>query len=439
MFIFEDKVMIQKSYLHTLLVFLMIGFLSACKVQKKTAVNGDASALQRNVKKDVEPLISAIKTDYILKDSSMIVMYLKVDFENLDGSGLTSVAALNKKFKTNWAYNPSAGIKEKLESGRIEMDANNAELEGNRLYLKLEIPRLREYSEAIFALEFIDLSASRKFTNQTLIDFNGTRPNHRYGLFVNNSSRPTFESFVLAGTPIAFKSMNGKPQPLYLKRYSSESLAALSPMSTSKRDELTGFKEEELISFMSGETLNLSKEGTYVLLDSSEGVKNGFGFLVVNNRYPRLTKVEDLVEPLIYMSTNDEIKALKETEKFKESLDLYFLAMTAGKESLAKQIIKSYYRRVEKANDLFSTYKEGWKTDKGMIYLILGPPSRIQRSGQREVWLYAQSANFSEIIFTFYRKQNQFSEDHYELVRYPEYGAYWYPFVEAWRTGSVLE
>ncbi|WP_162628284.1 GWxTD domain-containing protein [Arcticibacterium luteifluviistationis] len=431
--------MIQKSYLHTLLVFLMLGFLSACKVQKKTAVNGDASALQRNVKKDAEPLISAIKTDYILKDSSMIVMYLKVDFENTVGSGLTSVAAINKKFKTNWAYNPVGGIKEKLESGRVEMDANNAELDGNRLYLKIEIPRLREYSEAILALEFIDLSASRKFTNQTLIDFNGTRPNHRYGLFVNGSNRPTFESFVLAGTPIVFKSINGTPQTLYLKRYSSESPAALSPMSTSKRDDLNGFVEDETISFKSGETLNLSKEGTYVLLDSSEGVNNGFGFLVVNERYPRLTQVEDLVEPLIYMSTNDEIKALKETEKFKESLDLYFLAMTAGKEALAKQIIKSYYRRVEKANDLFTTYKEGWKTDKGMIYLILGPPSRIQRSGQREVWLYAQSANFSEIIFTFYRKQNQFSEDHYELVRYPEYGAYWYPFVEAWRTGSVLE
>ena len=89
--------------------------------------------------------------------------------------------------------------------------------------------------------------------------------------------------------------------------------------------------------------------------------------------------------------------------------------------------------------NFLQTYKEGWKTDKGMIYLVLGPPSRIQRNGLREVWLYSQSANFSEIIFTFYRKPNQFSEDHYELVRYPEYGAYWYPFVEAWRTGSVLE
>ncbi len=74
-----------------------------------------------------------------------------------------------------------------------------------------------------------------------------------------------------------------------------------------------------------------------------------------------------------------------------------------------------------------------------MVYLILGAPTRIQKNGAREVWLYAQSQNLQEIIFNFYRKPNQFSEENYELVRYPEYGAYWFPFVEAWRTGSILE
>jgi GWxTD domain-containing protein len=430
--------MTQKRYLHIIFTFLVFGLLTSCKVQNKTAVSKNALS-QKSNEKETQPYITAIKTDYILKDSSTVVLFLSIDFENLESSGINSIEAVQKKFRTNWAYNPATGIKEKLASGRFIIDNSNASLNGNLLLLEFEIPRLKIYTNAVLALEFIDLAASRKFTNESLIDFNGERPNHRYGMFLNDKKRPTFDAYVLANSKIVFKSINQVAKKLYLKRYISDIPAALSPMSTSKRNEFSTFQEKETISITTGKPIYLENEGTYVLFDDSLRVENGYGFLVVNERYPRLTKEEELIEPLIYMSTNDEINGFKEKEELKKALDLYFLAMTSGNQSLAKQIIKSYYRRVEKANKLFTTYKEGWKTDKGMIYLILGPPSRIQRNGQREVWLYAQSANFSEIIFTFYRKQNQFSEDHYELVRYPEYGAYWYPFVEAWRTGSVLE
>ena len=74
-----------------------------------------------------------------------------------------------------------------------------------------------------------------------------------------------------------------------------------------------------------------------------------------------------------------------------------------------------------------------------MVYIVLGPPSKVQRFRDREVWLYSQSGNFSEIIFTFYRTNNQFTDNYYELVRYPDYKQYWYPYVEAWRNGRIIE
>ncbi|MFT5885487.1 MAG: GWxTD domain-containing protein [Arcticibacterium sp.] len=431
--------MIQKSSSAIIVFFLVLFGLSSCKVQNRKVTNQSDLTAKGENKGESEPYITSIKTDYILKDSSSLMLYLEVEFENLLASGLTSIGDFQKKFRTNWVYNPAFGIKEKLESGRMAMTEKNSTLEGNTLSMELELPRLRTVSEVKLVLEFIDLSASRKFTNEAFIDFNAERPNHRFGMFVNGDSRPTFKSYVTTSTPIRFKSVDELARPLFLKRYATKSPPALSPMSTSKRSDFTTFEEKEVIRFYSGDELKLTQEGTYVLLDEEEGLGNGFGFLVVNERYPRLTAAEDLLGPLAYMSTNSEIIDFREADTLKNALDLYFLKMSVGNETLAKQVIKSYYRRVEKTNSLFTSYKEGWKSDKGMIYLILGPPSRIQRTGDREVWLYAQSANFSEIIFTFYRKQNQFSENHYELVRYPEYGAYWYPFVEAWRTGNVLE
>ncbi|WP_304235325.1 GWxTD domain-containing protein [Jiulongibacter sediminis] len=426
------------KYKGLLSFFFAFAVLSACKVQNKTSVNSESLTSRKEMKKELNPFISAMKVEYILKDSTEIVVFLDATIENLESNEINSIEELADRFRVTWALQAPTGIKEKYESGRVNFEEVEASLLDQKLNMVFEIPRLREFQEASLSMEFIDISASRKFTNESYVDFNAQRPNRRFGMYLENQDIPFFDAYVNVGNKVTFKSMDGFEHPLVLKRYRTEAPAALSPMSSSKRNELAGFREEETIKFKSGEELRLDKEGTYVLYDQ-EKFDAGYGFMVVDERYPRLSEEEELTEPLVYMSTNDEINNLKGAEDFKKALDLYFLNMTSGNQALAKQIIRSYYRRVKRANELFTTYKEGWKTDKGMIYTVLGPPSRIQRNGMREVWLYSQSANFSEIIFTFYRKPNQFSEDHYELVRYPEYGAYWYPFVEAWRTGSIME
>jgi hypothetical protein len=104
---------------------------------------------------------------------------------------------------------------------------------------------------------------------------------------------------------------------------------------------------------------------------------------------------------------------------------------------VARRTIKAYYRRVTEANRLFTTYKEGWKTDMGMVYIVFGPPNRVQYLKDKEVWTYAQSANYAELNFNFVKRPNLFVEDHYELLRYVDYEPYWYPTVEEWRTGVV--
>ncbi len=420
-----------------ILVFAIL--ISACKVQNKMPVGNDASASQKTEKKDENLFISAMRTNYIIKDSSKIEVYVEADFENLEKNSVSGIGELSKKIKVNWTLQPSSGIKEKLDAGKIELGEASGELKENTVSFHFTIPRLKDRTDGNLALEFIDPSAARKFTNELYIDFSSKRPNHLFGMYVNGSSSPSFQAYRQAGQRIVFRSEDGLSHELLLKYYEAGSPAALSPMSNSKRDELGFYTEKERRLVKSGEEVLLDKEGTYVVFKDTSGMENGYGFLVTDDRFPRLTMPEDLTEPLVYMSTNDEITRFKASTEYKQALDLYFLHMTSGNQALAKTVVRSFYRRVEKANKLFTTYKEGWKTDKGMIYLILGPPSRIQKNGNREVWLYAQSANFSEIIFTFYRKPHQFSEDHYELVRYPEYGAYWYPFVEAWRTGSVLE
>ncbi|CUS97606.1 GWxTD domain-containing protein [Candidatus Kryptonium thompsonii] len=56
--------------------------------------------------------------------------------------------------------------------------------------------------------------------------------------------------------------------------------------------------------------------------------------------------------------------------------------------------MEEYYSRVKYANEHFGHYLEGWKTDMGMVYIIFGPPSSVDRhpfdinAKPYEIWYY---------------------------------------------------
>ena len=58
------------------------------------------------------------------------------------------------------------------------------------------------------------------------------------------------------------------------------------------------------------------------------------------------------------------------------------------------EIFDEYFRRIAFANENFSNYIEGWRSDRGMVYTILGAPNNIDRhpfeydSKPYEVWEY---------------------------------------------------
>jgi hypothetical protein len=64
----------------------------------------------------------------------------------------------------------------------------------------------------------------------------------------------------------------------------------------------------------------LTEPGLYFFREDTNAV-NGIGILIVDNRFPRMTRPEELVKPLIYISTNNEIKELVSTQAPKKTLD----------------------------------------------------------------------------------------------------------------------
>jgi len=119
------------------------------------------------------------------------------------------------------------------------------------------------------------------------------------------------------------------------------------------------------------------------------------------SRWPGVpSSIKDLdkaIKQLVYIATEDEIEKIEETEnrdeKVKEYLN-FWKKKDPTPQTEDNPIFDEYYRRVFYANEKFSHYIEGWKTDRGMVFIILGPPNNVDRhpfefnTKPYEVWEY---------------------------------------------------
>jgi hypothetical protein len=88
---------------------------------------------------------------------------------------------------------------------------------------------------------------------------------------------------------------------------------------------------------------------------------------------------------------------------------------------------------VEIANYRFTSFKEGWKTDRGMIFIIFGAPDEVQVNGAQEIWGYKNPRQ----QFYFTKAGSVYCPDHSVLVREKDYAEYWYQTIDLWRKSRM--
>lgn len=175
------------------------------------------------------------------------------------------------------------------------------------------------------------------------------------------------------------------------------------------------------------QTFRPEKQGLY-LIQKDTLATAGVAFRV-HGDYPRYNRVENLADPLIYVCTKQEFDKVKAAKGDKKAFDKVMLSITQDTDR-ARQFVRSYFRRVELANTFFTSYKEGWKTDRGMIYIIFGLPDQVYRFSEREVWNYNA---YGKLTFNFVKSPSLFDPDNYVLVRERKYQEKWYEVIDLWR------
>jgi len=159
--------------------------------------------------------------------------------------------------------------------------------------------------------------------------------------------------------------------------------------------------------------------------------------------FPELNNYSELIPPLIYLADANEWEIMRNVMVSGNPRPHFdsFWGRFMEREDLALVTLRAYFTRVEEANLRFSILKEGWKTDRGMIYILLGEPLFIDRSSNREVWFYSFDDGRSDESFTFIRNQRSFLPEilqPFKLQRSSDYEPFWRREIQRWRTGRAI-
>jgi GWxTD domain-containing protein len=114
------------------------------------------------------------------------------------------------------------------------------------------------------------------------------------------------------------------------------------------------------------------------------------------------TTIQDLdlaIDQLVYIASQSELDYIRDAKSKEEKTKRYIEFWKKKDPSPStddNEVFNEYYRRIQYANEHFSHYVKGWKTDRGMVFILLGAPNNVDRhpfdvdSKPYEIWQYYQ-------------------------------------------------
>lgn len=191
-------------------------------------------------------------------------------------------------------------------------------------------------------------------------------------------------------------------------------------------------------------TFGQQKRGNYrfeVQTDRTSGDEmfKARDFGVKSTNYPSIQSPRELAQPLIYLMNEgeyEEMMKINDSDSLKQAVDRFWLRHI-GNKNKTKGVIKKFYSRVEEANKHFSNFKEGWKTDPGLVYILFGPPWYVNHRLDEMYWSYSYNRSNPERNFFFFQPRLQ--SEYFLLLRSRAYFSIQYQQVQLWLSGYILQ
>jgi GWxTD domain-containing protein len=319
------------------------------------------------------------------------------------------------QFLIQWDIRKDIGEKEGLA---IEYEKVSRAIAGHKIEGSVSLPAFSE--KQFLTAKILNNAVKRAWIFQEALD-----PKYPVNGYLKWKESTITEPFVHVETPVSIVAEGTQKTVSY---YNDNFPAAVPGFSEGMARVARSMAVDSSYSLATNEPMVFSKPGLY-LIQQDTNATEGFAFRAVED-YPRLAKIQSLADPLIYICTKQEFDRVKAAKGDKKAFDRVILSITGDTER-ARNFMRSYFKRVELANQFFTSYKEGWKTDRGMIYIIFGLPDQVSKFSDREVWTYKNS--LYKITFDFVKSSTLFDPENFVLIREKKFQETWYEVIDLWR------
>jgi len=408
-----------------LLLFLITIVFSDCKPYYNTVSNNNVSFLYN-------PSLGSLKPEYRVyhTGNETSALFFAISTDQLIFSKTLTDPEIKAKIKINYQLIRSLESNEITDSATTIIRLEKSE---NKLYTDFIEIKIPENEKFTLKIVFTDVTSSKSATSYIDINKANLHAAQNYLPVMLNGTN-FYRNFVYSSDSLIFKNKRNNADYYFVSYYDTEFEMAQPPFS------LTVYKSTALIpaeikKVKSTDTLVFAKRGMYIIqTDTSQN--DGFTIHNFGDFYPEFKTAGEMLKPVRFLVTSKEFKKYEEYTNKKLAVDEFWLKST-GNTDRAREVIRAFYNRASFANVYFTSYLEGWKSDRGMIYMIYGAPKHIYKTNDSERWLYGDSPDVISLSFTFSKVDNNFSENDYILIRKEIYKSSWYQAVDTWRNGRV--
>lgn len=256
-------------------------------------------------------------------------------------------------------------------------------------------------------------------------------------LLLNKNGEPYFDKWLIEQDTFYIRTKNNMPGEWKIAWYPNSFKNASPPYSLSTNKDFVIPSPDSIKATLICDTCFFIANRKGIMHFYSDSVGNGKTIFVFTKDFPQMTRPSELLQPIRMLTSQKEFNELNIIADKKEAVDKFWLN-TAGNIERAREIIRIYYTRAILANQYFTSYTEGWKTDRGMIYIIFGLPTTIFKASNIEQWIYGTPESTKTLVFTFIKKYHPFSNNHFVLERNESYKISWLQAIDTWRNGRVF-
>lgn len=296
--------------------------------------------------------------------------------------------------------------------------------------------KLKKGSNYYINVNVFDFNKKSQYTQSLFAD--KTNSENRQNFLITNYLNDIYYTNYFKPNEIVYISSNRNKEKLFSVDYFKSTFKLAAPPFSTEQMPHFSYKPDSSFSVYARDErieLALPKKG-FFHLKTNEQTKDGVTFYIYEPSFPKIKDAEQMILATRYIMAKKEFDNCINASDKKACIDKFWTDL-GGSNERATELIKKYYTRIQEANKTFTSFQEGWKTDRGMIYVVFGAPNNVSKRSNGEVWIYGDGGNANSTTFAFSKIINPFTDNDYYLERGEILKLPWYQAVDSWRQGRI--